>query len=386
MKKVGLITLNGYFNYGNRLQNYALQEFIKMNGFKCETIINKTYIDKYELVAGNKSKLQRLLDKDLSDIYKGILAKVNKNKIKTIEKERSEIFKDFSKKYINETDFYIKCGNVKPNLEKNYEFFVTGSDQIWNPYDPLVSELSFLTFAPKNKRISYAPSFGVSDIPNQEKLNYEKWLSEMEHISVREDAGANIVKQLTGRVVPVVVDPTMILTKEQWLSVSKESKNKPKGKYILTYLLGGGSKEQRFKIREISKKYKLEIVNLGDIKDLNHYMTGPSEFIDYINSASIFLTDSFHGCVFSMLLDTPFIICNRVGQDLKTSMESRIDTFLEKFELGDRRFSNIDNIDIFKCDYTKSNNILEIEKNKSRNYLKRALKIDSNLSFSNEGI
>ncbi|WP_434798764.1 polysaccharide pyruvyl transferase family protein [Terrisporobacter vanillatitrophus] len=373
MNKVGIITLNGYFNYGNRLQNYALQEFIKMNGYFCETIINETFLDKSNLLGiKKKNKLQILLNKDFRSICIAINNRINNKKLKDINYQRTKIFKDFSRKYINETDFSIEVGKINKNLQNDYAYLIAGSDQIWNPFDHLVSEVSFLTFASKYKRISYAPSFGVYDIPEQERENYKKWLSEMKHISVREDAGAKIVKNLTGRDVPVVVDPTMILNKKQWMSIAEESKYKPKGKYILTYLLGGGSKEQKIKVKEISKKYNLEIVNLGDIKDVKHYITGPSEFIDYINSASIFLTDSFHGCVFSMLLDTPFVVCNRVGQNSKTSMESRIDTFLEKFALEDRRFVNINNINLLNCDYTKSNELLEIERKKAWDYLSNA--------------
>lgn len=377
MKKIGILTLNGYFNYGNRLQNYALQEFINMNGFECETIINDTIIDKSSLFEINKkNKIKNLLDKDFRQIYSAINKRINSKKINDINNERTKLFKDFSRKYINETKFSIKYGEIDKNLETKYDYFITGSDQVWNPFDFKVSEVSFLTFAPKHKRISYAPSFGVYDIPQQERENYKKWLSEMKHISVREDAGAKIVKELTGKEVPVVIDPTMILTKEQWLSVAKKSKAKPKKKYLLTYLLGEGSKEHKQKIKKISEKYNLEIVNLGTIKDVEHYVTGPSEFIDYINDASIFFTDSFHGCVFSMLLDTPFVVCTRVGQDSKTSMESRIDTFLEKFELKERRYSNINNIDIFQCDYTKSNELLEKERKIAMDYLSDALNVN----------
>ena len=373
MKKVGIITLNGYMNYGNRLQNYALQEFIKMMEFECETIIDKSYTSKNHLNLNKKSKLQKLIDKDFKQIYLKILNRINNNKIKEINLERTKIFKDFSEKYISETKFSINKDQISNDLEKKYDYLVTGSDQIWNPFSPHVSEVSFLSFAPKYKRISYAPSFGVYDIPEEERERYKQWLSDMKYISVREDAGAKIVKDLTGRDVPVVIDPTMILTKEQWLSISKESKAKPKKKYLLTYLLGGGSKEHKQKVKEIAKKYDLEIVNLGDIKYVEHYVTGPSEFIDYINDASIFFTDSFHGCVFSMLLDTPFVVCTRVGQNSKTSMESRIDTFLDKFELQNRRYSNINNIDIFSYDYTKSNELLEKERKKAWDYLSNAL-------------
>lgn len=373
MKRVGIITLNGYSNYGNRLQNYALQNFIEMNGFECETIIDKTIIDKSYLMQSKKSKFEKLLEKDFKQIYLALNNRINRKKIQLIHLKREEIFKEFSKKYINETNFFIESGKIENKLEDRYDFFVSGSDQIWNPFSDFVSEISFLTFAKRHKRISYAPSFGVYEIPKEERENYKKWLSEMNYISVREDAGAEIVKKLIGKEVPVVVDPTMILTKEQWLTIAKESKAKPQKKYLLTYLLGGGTKEYKQKIMKIAKKHDLDIVNLGDIKNLEHYITGPSEFIDYINDASIFFTDSFHGCVFSMLLDTPFIVCTRVGQDSKTSMESRIDTLLNKFELQNRRYSNLASINIFECDYTKSNELLEIERKKAWDYLSNAL-------------
>lgn len=374
MEKVGILTLNGYFNYGNRLQNYALQEFIKMNGYECETIINKTWINKHHLQGLNKkqNKIKTLLHKKPSELIDMLKYKINIQKINDVYIERSRIFKEFSLKYINETNLSIKSGYIISDIGKRYKYLVAGSDQVWNPFDPMVSEVNFLTFVPNYKRISYAPSFGVYDIPNEEKENYKKWLLGMNYISVREDAGAKIVKDLVGREVPVLVDPTMILTRENWLSIAQKSKSKPDKKYLLTYILGGNNRIYRRDIKKIAKKYNLEIINLGDIKYIEHYITGPSEFIDYINDASVLFTDSFHGCVFSMLLDTPFIVCNRVGYDTKTSMESRIDTFLDKFKLQERRYSNIDNIDIFKYDYKEANKLLEIERKKAWNYLSNA--------------
>lgn len=369
--KVGIITLNNYNNYGNRLQNYALEEFLRINGYEPQTIINKTINKKY-LTIHRKQKVKELYNSGIKGVFK-----FTKNKIfDKIHKETSNLtslredrFKEFSRKYINESSFYIDMNNncIK---EDEYDFFIVGSDQVWNPFYMEVSSISFLSFVPKRKRISYAASFGVSKIPDTHLDDYKKWLLGINKISVREDAGANIVKELTGRDVPVLIDPTMLLNKEQWLSISKKSVYKPKNKYILTYLLGGGTDEEKKIIQEISKKYNLEVVNLCDIKEEKYYITCPSEFIDYINDASIFLTDSFHGCVFSLILDTPFIVCNRVGQNYKTSMESRIDTFLNKFKLESRRFSNINNINIFKCDYTISYDILENERLKAQQYLK----------------
>lgn len=150
MNKIGIITLNGYYNYGNRLQNYALQEVIKLFGFDCETIINKTLINKSQPLT-KFERVKLFLNRDIRDKYEAIYRKLNSKKIYDIEKERTKIFKEFTNQYINETEFYIEIGNIPENIEQKYKYFVAGSDQVWNPNDPKVSELSFLTFAPKYK-------------------------------------------------------------------------------------------------------------------------------------------------------------------------------------------------------------------------------------------
>src|SRR5699024_7837720 len=118
---------------------------------------------------------------------------------------------------------------------------------------------------------------------------------------------------LTGRKAEVVADPTLLLTKESWLIVAKPASNKPKESYLLTYFLGVVTAEVKEKIDEYARKYKLKVVNLAQPKNKKYYLTNPSEFLDYINSATLFLTDSFHGTVFSILFETPFIVTDRKG-------------------------------------------------------------------------
>src|SRR5699024_11117292 len=127
-------------------------------------------------------------------------------------------------------------------------------------------------------------------------------------------------------------------------------------------------------LKDIAKKNDLEIVHLAQIKDRTPYISGPSEFIDYINSASVFCTDSFHGVVFSILLDTPFIVFNREGNS--PSMNSRIENLLKTFKLESRSADNIQsNNQIFDIDYSYIVPILEKERKKALNYLKTALNI-----------
>src|SRR5699024_6376917 len=234
MKKVAIITLNGYFNYGNRLQNYALQELLKGQGFEVETIINETKFNKQP-----KSKVQVIKEKSVKDLFTVLNTKVQnylyKNKL---NQKRAEIFKDFTSSNILETEYSISEKHIPGDLSEKYNFFVTGSDQVWNPNYRKGSFIEFLTFVPCEKRIAYAPSFGVSEIPKEYIKNYQLWLSEMAHLSVREEAGAKIIKDLTGRDATIVLDPTMMLTKGKWLSISRVPTDKPKKRYLLTYFLG----------------------------------------------------------------------------------------------------------------------------------------------------
>lgn len=370
MKKVAILTLNGYYNYGNRLQNYALQESLKSLGFMVETIIYARSSQKLTL----SERVQFLRDNSIKDIYSKINSKIWKSIRKESIKKRTNIFKKFTCDYIKETDYFISRDNIPSDIADKYDYFVTGSDQVWNPSSLGGSSIYFLTFAPKHKRIAYAPSFGVSEIKPEYKEKYKEWISEIPWLSVREDDGARIIKELTGRDAPVLVDPTLLLTKEKWLSIAKEAKNKPKGNYLLTYFLGGIPPKYKKQIKKIAKVNNLEVINLADIRDKETYRTGPSEFIDYINSCSVFCTDSFHGAVFSILFEKPFIVYERMGSTL--SMFSRIETLLKKFKLESRKAENIkSNEDVFNIDFSHVPAILEAERKKSYDFLKEALNV-----------
>jgi len=382
MKRDLIVTLIGYFNYGNRLQNYALQEVIKTLGFTVETVVCKNKPKKVKQRTF-KQRLESLVSKPTKEAYQILLKKLwnkmYKEKINQREKARTEIFKKFTSDYIKETNYIISDNNIPDDLSDQYDYFIAGSDQVWNPDYLYGSSIYFLTFAEKHKRIAFAPSFGVSEIKHEYVERYKKWISGMHRLSVREDDGAKIIKDLTGRDAPVLVDPTLLLTREKWLSIAKEAKNKPKGKYLLTYFLGGVPNKYKRQIKSIVKENNLEVINMGDIREKETYETGPSEFIDYINSCSIFCTDSFHGTVFSILFEKPFIVYERMGTSL--SMFSRIDTLLDKFDLNSRKAENIKtNEQAFNIDYSHVPPILEAERNKALNYLKEALNIEDRIS------
>lgn len=356
MKKIAIATLNGYFNYGNRLQNYALQEFLNSLGFNVQTIrFNRDKKNKYK---SHLSKVKKL---------------VTNPSAYSIEKKRHEVFIDFSNKYIAETERIFNMEDDLTHLDLEFDYFVVGSDQVWNPSMNRVSSFFFLDFAEERKRIAYAPSFGISKLPDDVISHYQKWIKEIPYLSVREDDGAKLIKDLTGREVGVLVDPTLLLTKEKWINVSKAAKKKPAGEYLLTYFLGEIPKEYKKQINEIANVRGLKIINLGDKNEKDTYQTGPSEFIDYINDCSVFCTDSFHGAVFSILMEKPFIVYERKGT---VSMYSRIDTLLNKFDLSERKSYDIEiNQKVFEMDYSHVTPILEAERQKSIDFLRNSLNV-----------
>lgn len=369
--KIGIITITDYTNYGNRLQNYATQEVLRTMGHEVETIPN--YLDRNILKKEQMNKIKNMTLNTLIIKFGNII----RRKIYRTSKEKSLLvkslaFKQFSKEKIFEAPFTITSENISLDIANQYDFFIVGSDQVWNPNFRKGSSIDFLTFAPRNKRISFSASFGVSKLPEKYIENYSAWLTDMAHISVREDAGAEIVKELTGREVPVLVDPTLMITKEQWLSISKLAIHKPKKPYLLTYFLGEVSPEVRDQINSIAKENKLEIIRMADFEDEKRYVADPAEFLHYIYSAEIFLTDSFHGAVFSILFEKPFIIFDRISKT--PSMNSRINTLLEKFQLLDRQSQNLNNSDdIFNIDFSHVSSILDFERKRTLDYLKNAL-------------
>jgi exopolysaccharide biosynthesis predicted pyruvyltransferase EpsI len=378
MKRVGIITINDYNNYGNRLQNYAMHEVLKSLGCEVQTIRNtplkhnNTYRkDVYYVI----NRIKEMSSTELIEaILKRTVYRFHVTKNKKIINKRIEAFKKFTYKNIKETSYLVNVDTIPFDLEKQFDYFIIGSDQVWNPVFRHGYSLDFCTFAPIYKRIAYAPSFGISTIPDKYKEKYKNWLYEIEHLSVREEAGAQIIKELTGKETPVLIDPTLILTREEWNSIAIKANNKPAGNYILTYFLGGVTKENKNRIRYIAKNKGFEIVNLACLKDRKRYNADPSEFIDYVASASVLFTDSFHGAIYSIIFEKPFVVFDRIGKI--PTMGSRIDTLLSKFKLEDRKWNNIKNTNaIFNVDFSHIPPILDSERKKALNYLKNALDI-----------
>lgn len=368
MKKIGIITLNGDFNYGNRLQNFALQYVLKKEGLYVDTVIIKEEkADKLskEFLLGNISTAA-----DLLYVIKKIGKKLTiKNTLKRfryrkMQKEKYALLSPFSKKYLSSVTVpYAQLDMI----ETKYDLFVVGSDQVWNPNIIEFDETHFLNFTSEKKRCSYAASLGVGSfptIPSKLAEHYAKHLKSMRYISVREQAGASIVKQLIDKEVDVAPDPTLLLNKEEWLNKLEIAEGGNNKDYILLYFITPVSNKVMENITYFAQMKNMDVIQImGDQYDEQHKIVTPNEFVQLINEAAYFFTDSFHGTVFSIIMETKFLAYERSdGKGIK----SRLETLLEKFHL--QGLLATEELDVFEIDnlndFTNTKKILANEKNK----------------------
>lgn len=363
--KLAVITINDNNNYGNRLQNYALQEFLK----KYVNNVNTIWYDKK-----TRFKLKDIMN--LKSIIKFIINRKNyRNYLKENYLEeciKTYNIKKFSQKYID-----IRYDNNLKKIANEYDYFIVGSDQVWNPdfwvKSSNYANIRFLKFVPSKKRIAYAASITIPVISKDKEAFFKESLDKMKAISMREKAGAKLVKKLTGKDVMVVVDPTILLSKEHWEKMEMQPEWYKGKKYILTYFLGPS-----LKIENIAKKNKWEIYNLMDINNLDLYSSRVEEFIYLIEHAELVVTDSFHACVFSILMNTPFLVINRQNKGW-ADMTSRIDTLLELFGYQNRYIvdgkCDLSDEEILNMDFSNVKAIQEREIARSTAYIKKALNL-----------
>lgn len=361
-KKAGIITIVDLTNYGNRLQNYAVCEVLKRKGIDSETLDFKNCKSSKRILC----EINQFM-KDIPILYYTIQAFKSK---RSIEKRRFVEFGKFSKKYFKIKSYFVDKEERLQKLSKKYDYFVIGSDQIWNPEYGHTKSTDFAYFARNEQKICFSPSFGVNNIKEQYQKEIKQYLLEIPNISVREKSGVDIVKDLTGKKAEVLIDPTMMLNADDWRKVSEKSKVDTNKKYILSYFLGERSDEYNTKINYWKDKYGLDEYKLLDKQEEELYCANPGEFIELIDHATLVCTDSFHGTVFSILFGKPFVVFQRNGNG--AGLSSRLDTLLETFKLTQRYMQNINEQDLFKCEYNESYNILEKERIKVDEFLNKS--------------
>lgn len=335
MDKIRVFTLEGYFNYGNRLQLFALSKVLKtLSGSSVTSYWPKTF----------KSRINELLK------YKLHLFGGCKKEIK---------LRNFTKKFI--------CKNTK-NQKCSYS--IIGSDQVWNP-DYLKSR-SYLLNVPNNSvKVSYAASIGKEQLAENELINFKKALKHYKAISVREKSAKDLLQPLTDKKVEVVLDPTLLVDKSEYEKLEKRPKNiRENEKYILCYILGG--REQMDAINKCAKENNYKIILFSDKKDSDY---GVEEFLYLIHHAELICTDSFHACVFSFIFERPFVAFKRTGA--ANYMYTRLQNLMDMFELKNREFNGKEITEKnLNADYNNAKKILKKEQEKSLSFLKKALDIE----------
>lgn len=335
MKKILISTIvDG--NLGNRLQNYAMQKIFQDRGYDVKTIC--FYPDNH--IAKIKYYIR------------GFLYNILPEKFNNGWKWDAFNFK------------YVKLGK---NLEyyKNHpdavDYYIVGSDQVWNPewYSQERVDAFLLPFVQDEKKVAVSASFGISSFPDEWRETFSKELSRFKAISVREKDAVGIIKDLTDRNSEVVIDPTMMLSVEDWKRIIRKPKiNDVNEKYILTYFLGGVTEPAQKRVEELVQKYHFRVINQAAYAD----QIGPGEFLYLLSHAQIVITDSFHGCVFSTIFQIPFLVYRRNNSVI--DMFSRIDTLLNMLDLCNRHDDENKLQDVLHCDFSHTNTLIKKEQEK----------------------
>lgn len=350
--KVGIVSIFDNNNHGNRLQNYALQQALLKYADQVVTIKNKPYYSK-------KSRIARMLPLAESVLFNRLLGMERRARIVSFTNRHVRLSRGC---------YWYDKGDVKLKKADHCDFYCVGSDQVWNPTMGRCGSFDFLQFAREEQTFSYAASFGIDCIDPEQQEAVRKGLNRIRHISVREDAGKEIVETLTGRQdAQVLVDPTMLLTTQQWDQVIAKPKTAVPENYVLTYFIGKVSDERRAAVLEQAKKMGCELIEIMNPADPFHTV-GTDEFVWLIKNARLICTDSFHGSVFSFLYGRPFAVFCREGKG--PDMGSRLQTFVSKFSLQ-QCVADGDCLPEIpeQADYSRGYEALETERKKAQDYL-----------------
>lgn len=346
--RIALISVKTH-NYGSLLQTYALQKFLNKLGTTNEIIAYKEKNILRQLYRLCQVSFLLVYSKSL---YRNFYLKLFNSGLYRNTRIRAGKFQEFiSKKLI-----FSKPLKGRKSLvisSNNYSAFILGSDQVWHP-DNMRMDFFNLNFVPLViPKIAYAPSFGVSKIPQSQIVKTKNFLNRIEYISVREQSGKEIISKLTGKNVQVVCDPTVLIDKDEWDSLKGDNRIIEQ-KYIFCYFLGNNHLHREF-ANKLKKHTGLKIATLphmheyvpGDnlFGEYSLYDIGPAEFINLISNAEYVLTDSFHGTIFSVLYSKKFYTFNRFSEKKASSTNTRIDSILNLLNIKDRKITGDENID-----------------------------------------
>lgn len=335
---IAVVNRTNLKNYGSVLQVYALCEVVRKMGHSAEVVwqsgnISKNFDFRPNKVFKTFTKLlfYPSLLKSTIKTAKGVGATV-------IDSEKVKKFDEFVDHNFKRV-FYSQSEIKKIAKSDKYQKFVCGSDQIWSSTTLYPDPMMYLRFAPQNKRIAYAPSLGRNYIPDFNKRILKKYISDIPCVSIREEEGRRLIYELTGRNVPVVADPTLLMRSAEWDTLRIDL-DVPQD-FVLCYFLDEPSCEVKEAICEYAKTKNKDIVILGTMEGINYPpkrvsrpIIGPGEFLTLVGKSDMVITDSYHGMLFAINYHKRFWSVERAYSEFDQS--SRQLTVLSRLGLRER--------------------------------------------------
>lgn len=365
------VTWISWNNYGSLLQAYALQHIIKSFGYDNHIISDEriVYPHKYNQVDSPISPLQRIR-KSLSFWKRFLLYKSFRDDYYT--KLYFDRFRNKNLIIDNEYTNFLELGN-------KYNVYIAGSDQIWHPSKNIFKPFYYLNFT-NRKKISYAPSLGTSAYPNEYKNIVKELLSSFSYISIREKKGEELLSSFIDKKITTVLDPTLLLSKNEWNKIATGKKIKKK--YVIGYFLTYNQDYINWTIQDAKKKgadlFFFQINPHVYEYSNNVVAAGPREFISYIKEAEFVYTDSFHATVFSILYQKDFLTFKRFKDGSENDQNSRLINLFRLTEIKDRYIDTddlpiISSTQIDKEVFANAIHNIENERECSIDFLKKAL-------------
>ncbi len=389
MKKIGIVTHYYHsLNYGGNLQAYGLSVWLKQRGYDAKQICFDHTNGQSNLMRTEKtSKIKKICALGVSGVIKRvsnkIFLKLSRSKIEQKRKKRAEAFHFFNSQLIPNTDKVYTKDTIVESLDA-FDVFITGSDQVWNLQ--WYNSIFFLDFVPSTKtKISYAASIAQKALNEKQKEVFRNSLKDYKAVSVRESSAVELIRDCSPSVPQLVVDPTLLLAKEDWDKVS--SNRLIDEKYILCYFLGENKAERKLATR-FAKQNNLKIVFIPMLYasapmtdkgfgDVAMESVSPQDFLSLIKHAEYVFTDSFHAVVFSNIYQKQYFVFNRSKNG---EMSSRIVDITELFHQEDRFCAGKERetiqyiTSLSNIDYTKANEDFEKIKRESIEFLEKNLK------------
>lgn len=361
-KKVGILTMHKVQNFGSALQAFALQYVVDKLGFDA-------YIIDYKF----PNIAHGALDLGFIQCIKTIVGKLFNLTPGCVSLNK---FDSFYKNYFKLSQSYSDKEQVYSN-PPICDIYMTGSDQVWNPKFIKEDMTFYLDFIADVKKIAYAPSFGVSEI-SERCEEIKKSLRSYDHLSVREKSGAELIERLISKDVPVVLDPTLLLSAEEWnklMNVEVYGKEKYVFLYLQKYSFDPSSKMEIL-LKRIQRELGWKVYTTCKLPAscdglyVNVEDAGPLDFLRLVRNASYIITASFHGTAFAVNYNIPFnsiVLSKNVSDDRQLA-------FLRLVNLENRCLL-LDNIDSFEFDFSSLNieDILNSLRRNSIAYLNQSL-------------